>query len=203
MLLAAVTHATGFWHLGADVWTAIATWVAALVALAAAAVAGTIGLGQLNESREMRRAEYQPYVVVLMEESAASQHQYDLVIRNTGRTPAWAITVSFSHPLDSANLPPGYRPIKVPSEIAVLVPGQEWRTYWDYSKKRDDAENLPAQYTATVRFRDSRGQELGPYEYTLDWNLAIMRTPITVNTLHDGMGALKDIARHVKQVRPS
>lgn len=190
------------WHLSADVWTAIATWVAAIVALVAAAVAGTVGLRQLEEARTLRREESQPYVVVMLDESGIGRSHFDLVIRNTGRTPAYGVRVSFDHPLHSAALPPPHSPVRTPGEIPVLVPGQEWRTFWDWAGKRVEAGNLPMRYTATVRFRDTQQNELGPFQFVIDWEIVGMSGSIAVSGLHDGMKALQELTQHAKRFRP-
>lgn len=190
------------WNLGADTWTAIATWVGAVVALVAAGVAGTVGLRQLSEARTLRLEESQPYVIVVLEESGIGAHHYDLVIRNTGKTPAHGVKVVFDQPLESATLGPQFSPVPTPDEISILVPGQEWRTFWDWAGKRREDGNLPMRYAATVRFQDSQKREFGPFEFVLDWDLLVMRGAIDVSGLHVGMQALKEIAQHFKQFKP-
>lgn len=170
------------WHLSADVWTAIATWTAALVAVAAAIVAATYGRSQIRESRRLRQAEYQPYVVVFAADSEQGHQNVELVIKNTGRTAARGVRVVFSRPVDSLVLSPDHSPITVPDHIPVLVPGQEWRTFWDSALKRVDEEDRSARYTATVTYRDAEDdRELGPYEFVIDWSLIMNRGYITVH----------------------
>jgi hypothetical protein len=148
------------WHLTPDAWTAIATWLGACVAVAVGIGAVTVGGRQLSEARRLRREQAQPYVVVFTEGSGNDPRHFDLVIKNFGMTAATDVRVVFSAPLESAVLrgPPNHSPIRTPDVIPVLVPGQEWRTFWDFTAARAGASDLPDEYTATVTFSDSGGR---------------------------------------------
>lgn len=159
-------------------WTALAACVTAAVAV----IAAVIGRGQLREARTLREAQAQPQVVVYLDESGNHPTQIDLVIKNFGATAATDVRVTFSDSLESANLK---RPIKVPALIPVLVPGQDWRAYWDFTEARVKAK-LPTHYTATVEFNTAVRREK-PYAYTfdVDWQPVIDRGFINVYTMHD------------------
>jgi len=183
---------------GAQGWTAISTSVGAGVALAAGIAAATIGRRQLAETRQVRKAEYQPYVVVYAEDSPSGKQSIDLVIKNTGRTAARDVRIEFSPAVDSVALSPEYSPLPVPTCIPVLVPNQEWRTFWDSGIKRTSEDQRSARYTATVQFLDSEGEnELGPYEFVIDWTLIMNRGSATSSD--DPVKSLQRIAKALEQ----
>jgi hypothetical protein len=179
------------WHVTPDAWTAMATWAAVCIGVIAAVVA----LRQLGEARESRRVQAQPYVAVFAEPTAAGPTTIDLVIKNFGKTPATDVRVKFSAPLESAVLAPEHSPISVPETIPVLVPGQEWRTFWDTTIARDPAKDLPTGYTAQVAFKDSRGAEIDPYTFEIDLRTLVDRGYVTVYTEHHAAEALRDISK--------
>jgi hypothetical protein len=142
----------------------------------------------------LRSEQAQPYVVVYTEESPAGPTNIDLVIKNFGSTAAIDVRVTFSAPLESAVLEE-YSPIQTPEVIPVLVPGQEWRTFWDTTQARDAASDLPSKYTAEVAFKDSHDKESFRFRFELDWRVLIDRGFVQVYTHHDGVRALRDISK--------
>jgi hypothetical protein len=117
-----------------------------------------------------------------------------LVIKNFGATVAKDVRVTFSAPLESAVLGKHstYSPILTPDVIPALVPGQEWRTFWDFSPERDKAKELPRQYTADVVFKDLHRKKPYVFSFLLDWDVLIARAFVTVRNLHDiGRAALE------------
>lgn len=64
----------------------------------------------------------------------------------------------------------------VPDEIAVLAPGQEWRTVWDSARRREDLRNksngadaLESRFKGFVTFEDRDGRrDCNPV--LLDWD---------------------------------
>jgi hypothetical protein len=184
------------WHVTPDAWTAIATWAAVCIAFIAVVVAAVIGGRQLSQARRIRDEESQPYVVVYTAESGNDPRHLDLVIKNFGKTAATDVRVTFSEPLHSAILADtkGFDPIAVPDVIPLLVPGQEWRTFWDFTVQRAAAEHLPRQYTAKVRFKDSQGKtEYPEASFVIDWDVLIKRGFVSVYNMHDAARALREI----------
>jgi hypothetical protein len=179
------------WHVTPDAWTAMATWAA----VCTAGIAATVAFRQLAEARQLRREQAQPYVAVFAEPTAAGPTTIDLVIKNFGTTAATDVRVRFSEPLESAALRPDHSPISVPESIPVLVPGQEWRTFWDTTHARDPASDLPMRYTAEVAFKDSRGVDVHPYIFEIDWRTLVDRGFVTIYNEHDAATALRDISR--------
>lgn len=194
--------AAGVWHLSPDVWTAIGTCSAS----GAAVVAVIVGLSQLKEARRLRREQAQPYVAVFAESSANHPAQIDLVIKNFGATPARDIRVTFAPEPQSANLRNSgiTRGVQVPEVISLLVPGQEWRTYWDWSAALAKADDLPRRYDVSVTFSDLRGKRIKPdSEFVIDWQVLFAQAPINVNSPHDAAGALMDIRDVMKKASGS
>lgn len=192
------------WHLAPEAWTAIATWLGIGVAIAVGAVAATVGGGQLTEARRLRREQAQPYVVVFTEGSGNDPRHLDLVIKNFGKTAAIDVRVVFSAPLESAVLRghPSHSPIKTPDVIPVLVPGQEWRTFWDFTPARDQASDLPDEYVATVTFSDSQGQRVdAEYRFVINWRVLIDRGFVNVYNLHNAAEALREISEVLRKTK--
>lgn len=186
-------------HLAPDAWTASATWAAVVVAL----VAVVVGRRQLQEARTLRKEQAQPYVTVFAEDSGSDPRLIDLVIKNFGKTAATDVRVVFSPPPDSAlwRENPALA-FMVPDVIPVLVPGQEWRTLWDFTPDRQAAKDLSDQYTATVTFNDSKGNPVdAEYRFVIDWRMLINRGFAKVYNMHDAAEALREISMVLRDVK--
>jgi hypothetical protein len=194
--------AGGVLHWSPDVWTALGTCVAAGTALAAVLAALVIGRRQLGEAQTLRREQAQPYIAVFIEETGTGIHQYNLVVKNFGATAAKDVRVSITPPPRSANLRNSHAEhyFKIPEVISVLVPGQEWSTYWDWSGALDKATDLPRRYDAEVSFRDSRGKEVDTYQFVLDWEPLIARGGPTRYGIHQVADSLQDISTAIRGV---
>jgi hypothetical protein len=196
------TVAHGFWHLSPEVWTAIGTCVAGGTAVVALLVAVIVGLRQLGEARRLRREQAQPYVAVFIDETGTGIHQYNLALKNFGATAAKDVRVKITPPLRSANLrnSDAEHQLKLPDVIPVLVPGQQWDTYWDWSGALDEAKDLPRIYEAEVSFSDSRCKHVDTYRFVLDWEPLIARSSTTRYGIHHVADALRDIDSAIKRV---
>jgi hypothetical protein len=194
--------ATTLAHISNLAWTAIAAWVGVALAVGA----GVVGGWQLITARRMRKEQVQPYVVVFTEASPAGPTNIDLVIKNFGSTAATDVRVKFSDDLASAaylTYAPDSSPIKMPAMIPVLVPGQEWRTFWDTTQARIESSDLPTEYTVDVAFKDSRGKGDFSYRFELDWSALFVRGFASVYTQHDAARALRDISKLLSDWRES
>jgi hypothetical protein len=138
----------------ADAWAALAQWVTAAIAFGAAIFA----YQQVKEARKTRERVAQPEVIVFVDHHQVRRY-VDLVIKNFGQTTAYNIRITLK-PLEVAryiNQETGeeVRHLLIPKTIAVLAPGQEWRTVWDSVVRR---ENFPGklvdQYGGFVDFDD-------------------------------------------------
>jgi hypothetical protein len=101
--------------------------------------------GQVREARATRKAVAQPNVVVYVEMNAAEWRHLDLVVKNFGQTAAYGIKFEGLMGLDivpSKNELTGETDtvLYLPETIAVLAPGQEWRTVWDSVVARKEYE---------------------------------------------------------------
>ncbi len=141
----------------------------------------------------LRKAQAQPCVVVFPDQSGGDPRHIDLVIKNFGATATTDVRVKFSAPVESAVLSPEFSPIKIPDVIPVLVPGQEWRTFWDFGPSRHDNPDMARQYTAQVSFQDARSKESFSFRFDIDWQTLIDRGFVTIYTMHDVGRALKEI----------
>ena len=72
-------------------WTALAAWVAVVVAIAATIYVHR----QVEQAKQQSAALTQPNVAMFMEPSAKDWHLIELVVRNFGRKPAFGILFDF------------------------------------------------------------------------------------------------------------
>lgn len=175
-------------------WGALASWVTVGVAL----LAGLIAWRQVTEARRLRLEQAQPYVVVYMEPSAATPHIIDLVVRNFGATAAYDVTLSVSPDLKRSGQGGTTEPVWMFDSLPVLVPGQEWRTMWDFSPERVQT-SLPDRYDVTTSYKDSHGRRLPPMPSVLDWGAHRGRQWATVYGIHDAAKALRDLNATAKR----
>ncbi len=171
-----------------DDWSALAAWVTAAVAVAA----GWIALGQLGEARRLRLEQAQPYVVLFMEPSAADPKFIDLVVRNLGATAARDVELTISPTAQRSLQGGGCEDVWLPTSLPVLVPNQEWRTFWDFTPERSAAD-LPNRYEAQVAYKDSQGKESFSTPSVLDWSTYKGRQWMTAYGLHDIGKAAREI----------
>jgi hypothetical protein len=163
-------------HVSAEGWSASGTWAIASVA----AVASFFALRQVREARITREKRAQPNVVVHAALNPEVSQYFDFVVKNYGQTPAYHVKLKFPvltvTPYESLVTGEHTTELHIPDELAVLAPGQEWRTLWDSAIEREQHRNdndgrdvLGSRFEGTVKFRDSGGDR-----YTnraiLDWN---------------------------------
>lgn len=184
-----------FWGMSAGGWTALAGVCGVLLALGAALVGGW----QLAEARRLRIERAQPYVVVYADVSPASSVVFDLVIKNFGRTPATNVRVQIKPALGRAAYDDEL--VELPAAIPTLVPGQEWRTFWDTQMARKDS-SLPNSYAVEVRFSDATGKPAYCLQFELDWHASTHRDVVDVSSFHDAVKALQDIRTILKNATP-
>jgi hypothetical protein len=177
--------ALAFLQTSPSAWSATAAWVAVALGVVAAVYAAR----QAREARILRKEQARPYVVVYTDSSPAGWTWIDLVIKNFGRTAATNVQVSVEpKPQRAAGRDPD---VSIPEAIPVLVPGQEWRTFWDGTHVRDGS-GLPPRHRATVAFQNSLGERFSD-AFDLDFGATYERTMITVYGEHDAAKALHDI----------
>ncbi|WP_435745396.1 hypothetical protein [Nocardioides sp. SYSU DS0663] len=182
----------------AETVTAIAAALTAMVALTALLLA----YGQLAESRALRREQAQPYVVAFMESGGVSPHFVDLVVRNFGATAAFDVRVETKPNLQRSDGQGGVEDVQLFDALPTLVPGQEWRTFWDYSPERSNVD-LTGRHEVVVTFSGADGRRFKPLRYVLDWNTFTNRRWVQQYGIHDAAKALREMQSTVKRWQDS
>jgi hypothetical protein len=166
-------------HVSPDGWSALAMWAIAGVV----AFATFFALRQVREARitqaKLAQKVAQPNVVAYAAVNPEVSHHLDFVVTNYGQTPAYHVKLKFPvltvTPYENLVTGEHTTELALPDEIAVLAPGQEWRTLWDSAIEREQHRKnagrdvLGSRFVGTVTFRDSDGNS-----YTnraiLDWS---------------------------------
>ena len=163
-------------HVSPEGWSALGTWAIAGVA----AVVAFYVLRQVREARITREKQVQPNVVAYAALNPEVSQYLDFVVTNYGQTPAYHVKLKFPvltvTPYENPVTGEQTTELCIPDEVAVLAPGQEWRTLWDsgiereqYRSRNGGRDVLGSRFEGTVKFRDSGGNK-----YTnpaiLDWN---------------------------------
>src|ERR1700742_142681 len=191
------------WHgvtnVGSSTWLAWAAWAA----IALGVVALVFINRQLNRNRGLVADQTRPHVAMLMEPHAADWHVIELVVRNFGQTAAYDIRFSFPTPPTVAeyeNAADGYADIvelKLPAELPVLAPGQEWRMVWDSALDRAEiGGGIESRFTGTVSYCDrpetprgwrfwERDRSALETDVVLDWAALPPVQRIELMTTHD------------------
>jgi hypothetical protein len=158
----------------ADTVAAWAQWVTAAIA----GVAGCFARGQVLEARKTRERIAAPDVVTYIDHNPKNWQWFDLVIRNFGQTPAYNIRVTLPPlpivPYLDARTGESLEHLYIPDTIAVLAPGQEWRTLWDSAINRQEhASELPLKLVGSVEFDESINSDKSPHRnpISLDTNM--------------------------------
>jgi|GEM_PF-5521304 len=138
----------------------------------------------------------QPSVVTYAEHNETHPHFIDLIAKNLGATAAHDISITID-PALKRSAGGGIEDVTGPDQIRTLVPGQEWRTFWDSTLHREEL-SMPSRYTATLTFRDSRERKLGPYIFDLDWGQLMGRGWIETYGMHQLTDAVRDIREVMK-----
>jgi hypothetical protein len=171
-------------------WGAAAAWMTVVIAGAA----GIVGLRQYHLAQQLRAEQAQPYAVAYLEPSAAGDFYVDLVVRNFGATAAHHVRLTIDPPAQRHAGSAGM--VRLPDEIPVLVPGQEWRAFWDTGQRAES--KLPRRHEAVVAFSDSHGRELPAIRSILDWDvIEHHRGRIDVFGVHHVAKALRELNKTV------
>lgn len=188
---------------GASVVPPIVSAVAASVTALTAICAALFAFQQVRLARSLRKEQAQPYVALFMEPSAATPHIIDLVVRNFGSTAARDIAFDFSPGLQrSSSDGSGPENVEFPSQIPTLVPGQEWRTMWDFGPTRVE-QGLEGRHTVSVSYLGIDSHERLSFSYELDWSYFIGRRWVQTYGIHDAAKALREIEKNMRGWRES
>ena len=167
----------------ADAWAAVAQWVTAVIAGGALIYAR----GQVKEARETRERVAQPDVVVYIERDPHNWHYMDLVVKNFGQTPAYNVRLTLPRlevvPWENRVTGEQVNELWVPKSIAVLAPGQEWRTSWDSGIEREEYEGeLKSQFVGRVEFDDKMNPDKPSYLNPISLDANMFRNSLYVTT---------------------
>lgn len=142
-------------------------------------------------------------VVALVEPHVADWHVIELVVRNFGRTAAYDVRFSFPNPPTVAqyeNAANGYADVvelRLPQELPMLAPGQEWRMVWDSALDRAEiGRGIESRFPGTVTYYDRpeqprrwrfwrRGRRPLETKVVLDWDALPPVARIELMTTHD------------------
>lgn len=191
------------WHqlseVGSGTWLAWAAWAA----LALGVVALIYTHRQIQRGRRLAAEQSRPHVAMFMEPHASDWHVIELVVRNFGKTAAHNIRFSFAQPPTVAEYEDahdGYTnlvELQLPSEVATLAPGQEWRTVWDSALDRAElGDGIESRFTGTVTYYDRPDDRPGwkfwqprrrplQTDVVLDWDSLPPVQRIELMTTHD------------------
>lgn len=125
----------------------------------------------------------------------------DLVIKNFGQTTAYNVRVKVPPlqmvPYRDPDTGEQVTCVPVPESIAVLAPGQEWRTVWDSAVRRAEYKGtLQDQFVGHVEFDDKMNPDKKSYRnpISLDINMFWNVTWIEESDSKTVQNALYDIA---------
>lgn len=190
----------------ADAWSALAAWVTVFIAIGAAWFA----YQQVTEARRTRERVAQPDVVMYIDHNPVDWHHMDIVIKNFGQTPAYNVRVVGLPPLqvvpfENASTGEQVTTLYVPKSIAVLAPGQEWRSAWESGIDIEEYDGeLPTNYIGTVRFDDKMIADKESFENPISLDTNTFKNMIRISpeksrtvekALYEISGTLKDYKR--------
>lgn len=180
-------------------WLAWAAWAA----LGLGVVALVVTKRQIQRNRRLAAEQTRPYVAMFMEPHVADWHVIELVVRNFGRTAAYDVRFSFPNPPTVAqyeNAANGYADVvelRLPQELPMLAPGQEWRMVWDSALDRAEiGRGIESRFPGTVTYYDQpeqprrwrfwrRGRRPLETKVVLDWDALPPVARIELMTTHD------------------
>jgi len=186
-------------HAGSGTWLAVALWAAVILGIIALVYVSR----QLKRNRELKIEQMRPHVAMFMEPHAADWHVVELVVRNFGQTAAYDVEFSFLNPPTVAQYENAHdgmvdiAELRLPGELPVLAPGQEWRTVWDSSLDRYElGGSIEWRFVGTVSYHDRPDHKTGWRKFrdrrrsyktnvVLDWDDLQPVQRVELMTTHD------------------
>jgi len=184
-------------------WTELVIAAAAALTFLVAVAAAIVALVQVIEARRTRDEQSRPYVVAYL---VMDRFLLDLVIKNFGTTPARNVRVVPSkdmHRVTAQNA--AIDLIRVFDSMPVLVPGQEWRTFFDSGHDLAQAQaagNSHEIYSVTITCDDWRGRPVRAETFELDWHqfeAIIYGTPKTIEDVAKGVEKIADELHNLRE----
>lgn len=154
----------------------------------------------IEEMVKDRNLEFAPYIVVYFDAQTDSPI-FDLVIKNTGKTIANQVKVTFEPPLQTSlkNYDLG-RLALIHQPIPAIPPGFELRTSIDRLETRLDSDTLPKQYKVMVTYTGGLNDDVRKLDYLLDLSVFHGILETHVSSLTDLTHAVGDIPRHLERL---
>jgi len=160
----------------------LADWLTAIGAVGQLGVLSAAVLyarGQVNEAKELRRAQTRPYVIVYLTLNSVSRFLVELAIENIGATAAHNIAIKIQPQLASTIGPNSSARINqwtpLTSGIPTLAPGQRLSTLFDSLLTRyAPGHSLPRHHEVGVSYQGV-GAVAGPWDDTFDLDIEILR----------------------------
>src|ERR1700758_3993789 len=189
----------GITNVESSTWLAWAAWAAILLGIVALAFTNR----QIKLNRRLAAEETRPNVAMFMEPHPVDWHVIEIVVRNFGQTAAYDIRFSFPTPPTVAeyeNAADSYADVvelKLPRELPVLAPGQEWRLVWDSALDRAEiGSGIESRFAGTVIYHDRPDKPRGwrfwqrkrpalETKVVLDWDALPPVQRIELMTTHD------------------
>lgn len=178
--------------LGSAGWLTIAAWGGLALGLAALLFAART----IKRNRQVKSDELRPHVTMFMEPHPSDWHVIELVVRNFGKSAAHGIRFEFAQRLTVGRYEdalddglPEVAELLLPSELAQLAPGQEWRTVWDSAISREEfGGQIRSRFEGTLTYAD---RPVGPKRQefesrvVLDWSTLQPVQRLELMTTHD------------------
>lgn len=179
-----------------DEWQAFGSVATLVVAIAAALVAGW----QVSEARKLRSEQAQPYIAAYLDLNTEVDFSFmTFVIKNFGLTAAQNISISVDPPMKRAwARVSNPEPVSIPATITALVPGQEWKTLFDWAPHRLEAKLFDI-HTVTIEYEDAHGKKMPTGTFTIDWNQYRNVRKIGVKTTHHIGKSVEEISTTLKR----
>ena len=189
----------GITNVESSTWLVWAAWAAILLGVVALVFTNR----QIRLNRRLAAQQTRPHVAMFMEPHPVDWHVIEIVVRNFGQTAAYDIRFSFPTPPTVAeyeNAADGYADVvelKLPGELPVLAPGQEWRMVWDSALDRAEiGSGIESRFAGTVIYYDRPDRSRGwrfwqadrpalQTDVVLDWDALPPVQRIELMTTHD------------------
>ncbi len=149
-------------------WQAIAAVGTFIVAAATVVFA----ICQFFNARRIWREQTDPYIITYFELDKGSSTEIYFVIKNIGSRPAFNIILTIDPPMKRADEFDGHAFMEtkaISKGIALLVPGQEIRLFFESEAERD-GKSLPTDFKVTISFMTSDKRPLtGVFDLDVEW----------------------------------
>lgn len=182
--------------MSASAWSALASWLTLLVALAGALFARS----QVLIAAQERRDRIRPAVIVDLEMRDDLNGIVFIDVANIGQTIARDVRLTFDPllPTDGdASQQATQRFLSRP--IPSMPPGKRYRTIFTYLPER--SRELPRQYRVEVACRDAQDRVQPAEEYLLDLDLIADSLHVSRDGLHQVNATLKKLLSHLTSGR--